>query len=102
VTAPITWEPYDVPVDEGPEYGPACPGPQTHRWTLTIDGGDTGIGSGCSDCDAWMETHMFAVDVTGTLTFEHEHQGAPCPNANRFLPCDCNYWWRFTPSGVTP
>lgn len=90
----IEWDEID-PAEEGPEHGPACPGPQTHRWELLIDDGGVSVGSGCADCDSWMEGYMLAATLTGTLTFEHEHQGRPCPNY--FGACDCSYWWRFTP-----
>lgn len=33
---------------------PPCPGPTTHSWTLTIEEGRMGLGSGCSDCDIWI------------------------------------------------
>lgn len=83
--------------DERPDYGPACPGPHIHRWTLTVEDESVSIDSGCSDCDGCMELYMVTTELTGRLEFEHEHLPDRCPNAIRSLPCDCNFWWRFTP-----
>lgn len=92
--AKIEWVEVD-PAEWGVVYGPACPGPQSHRWELTIDDSGAAASSGCTDCDSWMEGYMLAATMSGTLTFEHEHQGQPCPNY--FGACDCSHWWRFTP-----
>lgn len=94
--APWTLDWSDPDDIERPEYGPPCPGPTTHRWTLRLESDDVSVRSGCAECDAWMETYMVDAELVGRLTFEHEHEPRPCPN---FLdgPCDHAWWWRFTP-----
>ncbi len=84
-------------IDERPTLGPPCPGYSVHRWTLIIEDGSVLLGSGCDECDLHLATEEVTTELTGRLSFEHEHDGGRCPNAIRFLPCDCNYWWRFTP-----
>lgn len=90
---PITWEPSDY----RPPYGPPCPGPHIHEWTLTAENADeyVTIGSGCPDCDAWFspaDGHL-AFRATGRLVFEEEHPPGRCPHLGE---CDHGHWWRFT------
>lgn len=93
----ITWTVVED-YDDRPEYGPRCPGPATHRWHLTVDGGDLAVGSGCPDCDLWQfPIEALSVTLTGSVMFHHAHGEGRCPNAARFLPCDCDYWWEFRP-----
>lgn len=89
----IEWKVVE-PDDERPVYGPVCPGPLIHRWTLTLEDGAS-INSGCYECDFKIELHDVFFETHGRLAFRHEHLDEPCPNAIRFLPCDCNYWYEF-------
>lgn len=94
------WEPCEV--DDRPVLGPPCPGPHIHRWTLILENEDLSLGCGCLACELSVDVLAdVTAEVRGRLSFEHEHGDRGCPNAIRFLPCDCNYWWRFTPE-VTP
>jgi hypothetical protein len=86
--------------DERPYFGPPCPGPDVHAWTIVGEGdGALSIQSGCPDCDLWYDMESLLAEIRGRLTLEHDHDatGGRCPNALRMLPCDCNFWWRFTP-----
>lgn len=82
----------------GPLHGPPCPGVASHRWTLSVEEGDISLRSGCDECDAIWEPHYVEMgELPGRLSWEHDHEPGRCPNALRFLPCDCNVWLQFTP-----
>lgn len=95
----LQWEWNDTPVDDRPLQGPACPGVQTHRWTLTINEGDIHLWSGCEECESVWEPHFVEMsELTGRLAWEHEHPPGQCPS---WLsgPCDHSTWLRFIPEG---
>ena len=78
------------PDDGRPIYGPSCPGPDTHRWHLSVDEGRIAFGSGCEQCDPEVEAEdIFMDDIAGTLTFHHEVMGYETP--------EHTVWWEFTP-----
>lgn len=81
--------------DDRPIYGPPCPGFSIHKWAMIIEEGSVMLGSGCAECDRYIEVHEIVAEFFGHLSFEHEHGDGGCPNAIRMLPCDCNYWYRF-------
>lgn len=90
MTAIKRWVECD-PIDDRPTHGPSCPGPDTHRWHLSIEEGRMGIGSGCEDCDLAIHGEdVYMDDIAGALTFHHEVMGYETP--------EHVVWWEFTPS----
>lgn len=94
-----TWEIVETADEWEPVYDrPACPGPATHEWTLSIEEGEVGLHSGCQECDVTVEQEYLCMDgsLKGRLVFTPEH-----PNLGGWhglTRCDCGWWWTFEPS----
>lgn len=87
-----------VDVDDRPVFGPPCPGPTSHRWSLTIEEGQVTLLSGCDDCQdvvfgpANGEDVAMNVTVSGRLDSHLERYGWETP--------EYDHWWEFVPTQI--
>lgn len=92
------WVPIEV--DDRPECGPACPGPETHSWRLSIEMGQASISSGCPECDLQMDPGFdLGLEVVGRMEVWQDH-----PNLGGWhgdVRCDCNWGWNFIPTQLS-
>ena len=88
-TAIVDWQ--EIDWDDRPVYGPPCPGIDTHRWNLAIEGGQMSLYSGCETCDDAVLSPVGGEDVemrriTGSLRCHVEKAMG-----------EVDVWWEFVP-----
>jgi hypothetical protein len=86
-----------VEFDDRPDYGPHCPGIDTHPWRLSVYEGRVVLYSGCASCDDAVMGPVGGEDVN----MDVEIVGRLSSHLETYRTVDSteyDHWWVFVPT----